>query len=379
MTSAGRFTLLAGVGLTALGVVSSYAAVVSMGVTLLLAVLLAIILSGRRADLRSDRTVRPRRVTAGDEAVTEITITNHSRRGTGPSVAYEWIGDRQEPINIPALDPGESVVVEHPLTTDHRGIYTVGPLVVHRSDPIGLAQRGDSRSKVDELIVHPFVHPVSPFPAGFRRDLEGLPSGEASAGGITFSNLREYVPGDDLRLVHWRSSARVGELMVRHNVDANRPRTSVVLDVSKAVYSDESFEDAVRSAASIVVAAMARRFPFTLRTTDGAFIDDRSSRIAVMDFLAGIERKETPDFDLGRAAFDTSKDSGGISCATFTGRAGVEVLRILAPLRHRFDMLTMVRMGASTSTEVHELSGAVLINAPTSREFADAWNRRMKR
>ncbi len=379
MTTAGRFTLLAGVGLAALGAFSDYAALVSMGATLVIAVVVAVILAGRRADLTSSRVVRPARVTAGDDAASSLTITNRSRRRTGPSVVYEQVDGEPIPIDLPSLEPDESVTVEHSLPTDRRGVFAIGPLIVHRSDPIGLARRGDPRAEVDELIVHPYVHVVSPFPAGFRRDLEGLPSGEAAAGGITFSNLREYVPGDDLRLVHWRSSAHVGDLMVRHNVDANRPRTSVILDVTEGMYDESSFEDAVRSAASVIVAAMARRFPFTLRTTDGNSIDDRSPRIGVMDFLAGITRTENPSLDLGRAAFETSRDSGGISCATITGRAGVDVLRSLAPIRHRFDMLTMVRMGAGSQAEVHELTGAVLINAPTSADFADAWNRRMKR
>ncbi len=167
--------------------------------------------------------------------------------------------------------------------------------------------------------------------------------------------------------------------MVRHNVDVHRPRTTVILDTSRELYDDESFEDAVRAAASVIVSAMTRRFPFTLRTTDGSLIDNRASRLAVMDFLAAIQPNDDPALDLGATAVQASHDPAGLSCATITGRAGVDALRSLGPIRKRFDQLTMIRMGSGETSEVYELGGAVLINARTSVDFANAWNRRMRR
>ncbi|MEM7142023.1 MAG: DUF58 domain-containing protein [Actinomycetota bacterium] len=379
MTSAGRGTLIAGLLVGAIGLGVGYPTLTAMGATLVLAVLVALILVGRPPDLTSTRVVRPDRVTAGEPALSELRITNNGRRTTGASQGLERFGDQRLAIDIPSLEPVETATVSHELETAQRGIFEVGPLTVRRGDPIGLARRGDLNSDLTRLIVHPIVHEVSPFPAGMRRDMEGLPSGERAEGGITFSNLREYVPGDDLRLVHWRSSARVGELMVRHNVDVHRPRTTVILDTSRGLYDEESFEDAVRAAASVIVSAMTRRFPFTLRTTDGNVIDDRSSRLAVMDFLAAIEPHDDETMDLGVAAVAASQDPVGLSCAAITGRAGVDALRTLGPVRNRFDQLTMIRMGSGTTAEVYELAGAILINARTSTDFAGAWNRRMRR
>lgn len=379
MTSAGRGTLAAGLLIAVLGVSVGYPTLTAMGATLVAAVLVALILVGRPPDMSSSREVRPDRVTAGDPTVTELTITNHGRRTNGASQGRERFGDGFLTIEIPSLEPGESVVIANEIETDRRGIFEIGPLTVRRGDPIGLARRGDISSELTQLIVHPQVHDVHPFPAGIRRDLEGLPSGEAAEGGITFSNLREYVPGDDLRLVHWRSSARVGQLMVRHNIDVHRPRTTVILDTTRSLYDYESFEDAVRAAASIVVAAMIRRFPFTLRTSDGHVIDDRSSRLAVMDFLSAIQPSHDDTMDLGRAAVAASKDPAGLSCAIITGRAGVDALRSLGPIRNRFDQLTMIRMGSDQRSQVYELAGAVLMNVGDSTDFAHAWNRRMRR
>lgn len=379
MTPAGRGTLFAGIIISVLGIAVGYPTLTAMGVTLIAAVIIALILVGRPPEMSSSRVVRPDRVTAGDPAVTELTITNHGRRTNGSSQGQERFGDGSLTIEIPSLEPGESVVISNDIQTERRGIFEVGPLTVRRGDPIGLARRGDINSELTRLIVHPQVHSVSPFPAGLRRDLEGVASGEAAEGGITFSNLREYVPGDDLRLVHWRSSARVGELMVRHNVDVHRPRTTVILDTSRDLYDHDSFEDAVRAAASIIVAAMTRRFPFTLRTTDGHIIDDRSSRLAVMDFLAAIQPNDDETLDLGHAAVVASQDPAGLSCAVITGRAGVDALRSIGPVRNRFDQLTMIRMGSDERSQVYELAGAVLMNVGTSTDFAHAWNRRMGR
>ena len=379
MTPTGRATLVAGIVIVLAGLAVGYPTVTAMGATLVAAVLIALILVGRPPDMSCERRVRPDRVTAGESAIAELTITNHGRRTNGASRGSERFGNGHLTIEIPALDPGESITISNEIHAERRGVFDVGPLTVRRGDPIGLARRGDIDSGLSQLVVHPRIHDVSPFPAGIRRDLEGLPSGEAAEGGITFANLRDYVPGDDLRLVHWRSSARIGKLMVRHNVDVHRPRTSVILDTSGVLYTEETFEDAVRAAASIVVAVMTRRFPFTLRTSDGKLIDDRSSRLAVMDFLAAIEPTAESQSNLGHAALAASRDPAGLSCALITGRAGVDALRSLGPVRHRFEQLTMIRMGSNERSQVYELAGAVLMNTGTSEDFAHAWNRRMRR
>ena len=281
------------------------------------------------------------------------------------------------PVDLPTIGPGESALVTVPLPTERRGVYRVGPLALERADPFGLARRTGQREDTSELRVYPRIHLIDPFPSGATRDLDGPNAGEAPEGGITFQNLRDYVPGDDLRLIHWRSFARTGHLMVRHNVDYHRPSSLVVLDTRPRVHTDESFEDAVRAAASIALASHSRRFPFRLRTTCGRVLDQTTPRRRILDVFA--ELTPTGTLSLGELAAQSGRDAGGLSLAVVTGRATVDDLAGLGPLRNRFGSMTIARLGVTTGARTAYLPGAVLLNVTDSTEFTRSWQRRVRR
>jgi uncharacterized protein (DUF58 family) len=379
LTPNGRLIAVAAVVLLVAGLVAGYSTLVGVAVALGAALAIAVILVSRPTTIHTERRIVPERVVAGGEAFSVLTVTNTAARRSGAGTVRERIADQHVPVELPSLDPGESAVLRRRLPTDDRGIFPVGPLTIRRGDPLGLLLRGADEDDRSRLIVHPATHTVNPFPSGVNRDLDGTPSGESSDSGIAFSGLREYVPGDDLRLIHWRSSARVGELMVRYNVDNQQPRTAVILDTRAGLHDRQSFEDAIRAAASVVMAAMSRRFPFTVRTTCGQLADDRMSKTAVMDMFSGLEPDTTGEADLGTLGLRAAQDPSGLSLACITGRASVDDLRGLGPLRARYEQLTIVRVGTGAQAGVFELAGAVLINAPDSHDFARAWNRRIRR
>ena len=379
LTPNGRIVAVATALLLAAGLVAGYPALVGVSVALAAALAIAVVLVSRPTSISTERRIVPERVVSGGEAFSLLTVTNTAARRSGAGTVRERIGDRHIPVELPALDPGESVVLRRILPTQNRGIFPVGPLTVRRGDPLGLLLKGTDEDDRSRLIVHPATHRVNPFPSGINRDLDGTPSGESSSAGIAFSGLREYVPGDDLRLIHWRSSARVGELMVRYNVDHQQPRTAVILDTRAGLHDEASFEDAIRSAASVVMAAMERNFPFTVRTTCGRVASDRGSRTAVMDMFSDLQPDADAQSDLGILGIRAGHDPTGLSLACITGRATVDDLRGLGPLRARYEHLTIVRIGTGARAGVFELAGAVLINAPNSQDFARAWNRRIRR
>jgi len=333
-----------------------------------------------RPRLQAERELRPNRVVEHGPATGVLTVTNSGRRRSPGMTVLERFGDdRMVDIAIPSLDSNEPHTTTYSLPTDRRGVYDVGPLNISRSDPFGLMHVGQAQRSSERLWVHPRTHRITPFPTGVARDLDGPTSGQAPQGGVAFHTLREYVVGDDLRLVHWKSSARTGTMMVRHNVDTNQPRTLVVFDTRAAVYSGGVFEEAVRAVASIVASSTTSHFPVRVRTTCGvSFGSDLGDRLeTMMDHLAELQPSDSQDAnDLTQR---TAKDRGGFSLAYITGQASAGDLTVLGPLRSRFQTVTISRLGAAGRGTIHELPGAVLINAETSEDFAMAWNRRISR
>ncbi len=137
-----------------------------------------------------------------------------------------------------------------------RGVVVVGPVLYRRTDPVGLFARRVRWTGPVELLVRPATTDLTGLPIGQLRDLEGVPSDQISMSDLAFHALREYVRGDDLRHVHWRSSARAGQLLVRQYHDSRRTSTLLVVDTRPSAYArPEDFELALSVAASITVRA----------------------------------------------------------------------------------------------------------------------------
>lgn len=379
MTRFGRSASILALFTSGLGAALGYRELLLVGVAIGLVVVSSVLWTRTRPRLTVERTVQPNRVVEGTLVTATLTVTNDSRRSSPAMVALERFGSGAVSVSIPRLEPGASHRRPYRLPTERRGVFQVGPLTVSRSDPFHLLRTGQDQLPTETLWVHPRAHRMSPFPNGTTRDLEGPTSGEAQQGGVAFHTLREYVVGDDLRLVHWKSSARTGRTMVRHNVDAFQPRTLVIFDVNEALYGDDEFEQAVQVVTSLVVANAAHNYPIRLRTTAGLAIGsetgDRTERI--LDQLAALTTAS--DASLARSAPQVAGERGGFSLAVITGRAGAGDLAAVGPLRSRFSNVTIGRIGTRGRGEVFDLPGAVLFNAGTAAEFAEAWNRRIRR
>jgi uncharacterized protein (DUF58 family) len=149
-------------------------------------------------------------------------------------------------------------------------VLPVGPLVLRRRGLAGLAEARTVLGEVIEVRVVPRVLPVRGLPSGVRRGHVGADE-RVERGGTDLVGLREYIPGDDLRRLHWATSARTGTLMVREDADPARPHLAVVLDDRATGHPDpDGFEDAVDLAASLLTAALADGHPVRLVTPSGA-------------------------------------------------------------------------------------------------------------
>ena len=143
-----------------------------------------------------------------------------------------------------------------------------GAAVITRADPLGLLRRDLGRTEVSELLVHPRVVALRPLRSGMVKDLEGPTFDTSPAGDVAFHALRQYAAGDDIRHIHWMSTARTGTLMIRHYVDNRRPSLAVLVDDDPEVVTPDAFERCLEAAASQVASADLDGRPLTMWVGD---------------------------------------------------------------------------------------------------------------
>ncbi|GGJ81576.1 hypothetical protein GCM10010123_09200 [Pilimelia anulata] len=233
-----------------------------------------------RPALAVRREIEPDRVDRGDPCAVTLHVANPSRWRGANLVATDRCGAGRAEVPVRNLRPGGRTAVRYPVPTDRRGVVPVGPLRVRRRDPFDLVRADREHGGTGRVRVYPRRHPLAGGPPGVTRSPDGR-FDRVPAGTITFDALRGYVVGDDLRRVHWRASARAGELLVREHVDTSVPHPVLLLDDRAAAYGDPAdFETACEAVASIVAAACAAGLPITLALVGGAGVDSGPRRPA---------------------------------------------------------------------------------------------------
>jgi uncharacterized protein (DUF58 family) len=373
VTRAGWATLAASVALLVLAALLGWVELATIAVAGLLAVGLAWLWVLHRPQLSVDHRVRRTRVTVGDDNDATVALTNGSRRSTFPMTAFDRIGSSTVLVSIPRLAAGGSTSLTYAIPTDRRAVLDVGPLEVRRADPFMLVRADQRHGRSVTVFIHPRRHPLRPMPATLERSLEG-PTSDTARGSQVFHALREYVPGDPRRLIHWKTSARTGTLMVRQHVDTSLPDLTVVLDTRLAQHDVHSFEQAVEVAASLLVACAAQGFPARLRTPDGRVFEPpggEDSSTWFLDRLAGVEQVDRGD--LVGMAQAMQAGAGGYALVVVTGRPSSEDVRALTPLTRRFDSVTVVDLNPDPHAQA-TAHGVERMEATTSIEFAELWN-----
>ncbi|MDT4921987.1 MAG: hypothetical protein QOI15_2889, partial [Pseudonocardiales bacterium] len=342
MTLFGLAALLGGGAALATGLSLGWLAFDLIGLGLLAVVLLGLATVARPSRLVIDREIQPPRVPKGSPAVAFLTFANRGRRPVPVAVATQPFGDQRVRTVIPRLRGGERGTRAYRLPTHRRGIFDVAPVEVTRRDPFELFRLSRKHGRPERIWVYPRVLRFRSLPAGQLRYLEGRSSDTSPQGNITFHRLREYVAGDDLRLVHWRSSAHAGRLLVKHNVDTSQPYTVVIFDQRPSRYTEESFEQAIDVAASVLVACAADKAPVELRLTDGTVLGGPRVRAVtpLVDHLTGIHADAEGSLHAQLLALRRAR--GGTTLVVITGELERADLPHVAALRRRFDRLVVM-------------------------------------
>ena len=254
-------TALAGAALVAF-VLLGWHELLAMAVVFAVMLAAAVMLSLGNTSFQATIDVSSRRVTVSDTVKIDVCVDNPGRTPTTSARGDLPIGDNHERFAIPMLAAGQSRLTTVEFTAVSRAVLPIGPLSIRKGDPFGLIRH--EKKLVDQINV--FIHPqtvlLSTLNAGIPRDLEGQPSGEIVDDDLDFYGLREYEPGDDVRNVHWLSSAKTGSLMIRQYEATRRTNTALTISVNPDEYvNGEEFEMAVSIHSSIGVKCLLQDRP----------------------------------------------------------------------------------------------------------------------
>jgi uncharacterized protein (DUF58 family) len=364
LTRSGVGALAVAVLLAGCGWWWNYEELIVLAVAIAVVVALAVWAARRVFRVTIGRRLVSERVARGDPIPLVYRVVNDGRHRAGRAVIRDQCAGASVAVNVEPLGRDAAVDLPAEIPTRRRGVFTVGPWWIERLDPFGLAtgqRRGESTA---EVIVHPRVYPLAgPHGAMHTVQTESVIRKIANDPLSGFMSLREYVPGDDPRLVHWPTTARVGTLMVREHIEMRRPEFTVVLDTAEHVGTPDDFEEAVDAAASIAVHAVRSGLDVVVRTTsriDPGHPLPRTSEAQIVDLLTPVQQTRGGDLlplaSLFRSGFDHA------TIVVVTGPRGPSS-RVASG-----ELMLTVRIGAGAQT-----APGVAVAAADAREFTERW------
>lgn len=367
------------------------------GLLVALTVIAALLARFRSMRLSVRRAFAPTPVSAG--AATSVTIDAANIASIQSAPLYwndilPWRPLATEPVRLAPLAPvsgrGRRVIkLRYELVPPRRGVFAIGPLAVAYSDPFGLAVGFMTLGAKDELVVTPHVTDLPLSGVWFE-----APDGTArllQTTGIGNSDdlmTREYRRGDALRRVHWRASARHGELMVRQEEQRAYPEATIIVDTRDDGYRDflgagrardtsapqsDAFEWAVSMLASLGVHL--HRSGFVVHVAESA----KAQVTELADEESRLGREQ--DFLLSLAAVQLVKESGAPERPQAEGpvfalvaEPSTETLKWLIGMRKPFELGVVFVIGASRTVAGElDLAGWRVIPVDTYTDLTTAW------
>jgi uncharacterized protein (DUF58 family) len=363
LTTRGTSFLTAGAATVLAGLLLGSRVLLSVGVTLILLPLMARLAAGRsRYRLSCTRSITPVRVPAETAATVTLRLENASRLPTGLMLAEDGVpyalGSRPRYV-LEGIERGGVRELTYPLRSDLRGKFDIGPLEIRIADAFGVVELARKFSSRNTLVVTPRVValPRSVSSASWAGDGDGMTRTTAAAGEDDVIP-RSYRNGDELRRVHWRSTARYGELMVRREEQRWKNRALLFLDTRRIGHAGtgvaSSFEFAVSAAASVGVHLAREGLDGQLITDTGAYDSGGIFEDVLLDSLAVVKTSTGRDFGPGLAALRASE--GGLIVAVM-GSLSADSARQLAACRRDQGQAIALLLAVSTWADPHAGKG----------------------
>lgn len=384
LTPLGWLTLLVAVVTWAIGVIGGWPELLRVAGAALVLVVACVLVSLVRSRVGIDLHVAPVRSAVGGIVQATAVVTNHSRMRLLPLLVELPVGPDVVRLSVPSLAAGGRHTEHFDVPTSARGIVRVGPATSVQGDPLGLARRRVRWTGVVELVVHPRTTPIATLGFGLVRDLEGTLTEHRSSSDLAFHALREYQPGDDRRHIHWRSSARSGQLQVRQYLDTRRSHVTVVVDTELESYAEPGVvsepqpvaEPGLRSEpGSLAVSGRDLETAFCVATSlvlrvlkdrqEASLVCGDLSRhtVSAADLLDDMARARPQDAPLGRqvaAAARLAPETSVAFLVTGPRRSTIELDRALTQFGAQVRPVVIV-VGAS-SHGVRQVGGLLLLS-----------------
>jgi uncharacterized protein (DUF58 family) len=378
-TTRGWAALGAGIALVILWAIFGERLMLGVGLFLILAV------AGGVAYVRSTvprvgvgRRVTPFQVHDGDRAVVALTVST-SRRIAQAVVEDEVSGLGTARFVANHIEPQDPMHARYEVLCRPRGVYNVGPATVQVRDPLALTEAGGTAGKIDRLVVFPAVEDFDGLPMGRGHDptVNMSRANFSQTGGDDFFTLREYQQGDDLRRVHWPSTAKRGDLMIRQLEMPWQSRALILLDPRSRVYTgDDAFEHAVSGAASAFRHLFRNGYTPTLWMGNGSgtVVGTTEGYGIAMEELAAV--RAVPRFDLMSAVkrLRRSGMAGGV-LVLVTGVPDDASLSMYRTLGNDFYRTIVMSSDASSDNALLPFAqaGATAMSSYRPERWATAW------
>lgn len=371
LSGAGTAVLVGAALLVAIGVVSGYSELLVLGIAATSLLVCSFAITRFTSPVVFTRIETPRLVARGERV--HIALEASADRTVPPSQLIDQLGGVAVPIDLPQIAPDEPATIRYAIEARWRGAHVLGPLLEERSDPFQLTIRAASHDLVDEVLVHPRIHRLRMTDeSGMMRQLQTSSLRFGAEPLADFRSLREYVVGDDPRLVHWPSSAKTGNLMVRDQYEPRRSSRCVVLETLDQTTSVNLFEEAVEIAASLVCSSLERGLRIVARTRDRAH-PGRSAplvdRNAALELYARVRRTSITD-TLGVASLRLTDDAA--DQVIVVAAMGSPLIAQIATIGRVAPRLLIVRLDDGTAPKAR--LRAATIDVPSAEEFARRWN-----